>query len=853
MELEGTIGLTTSGQHGGERRSEPQQASAEEIGVEVAEEEEGAGATGKAAGSRRAAGESAAFLAVLSSLAFPPSNEPWQDPKAPDIKKFADLPLCEATASGLRASHYEVLTDVQRAAIPLAIKGNDVLGAAKTGSGKTLAFLVPVLEKLYHAQWTEYDGLGALIISPTRELAIQIFEVLRKVGRFHYFSAGLVIGGKSLKEEADRLGRMNILVCTPGRMLQHLDQTAGFDVNNLQILVLDEADRIMDMGFQPAVDALVEHLPKTRQTLLFSATQSKRVSDLARLSLKDPEYVSVHEAAPTATPATLQQSYIVTPLTEKLDTLWGFLRSNLKSKIIVFLSSGKQVRFVYESFRRMQPGIPLLHLHGRQKQAARMEITSRFTSAKYSCLFATDVVARGVDFPAVDWVIQVDCPEDADTYIHRVGRTARYESKGRAVLFLEPSEEEGFLKRLEQKKVPIQRVHVREKKKKSIKNELQSLCFQSADVKYLGQKAFISYTRSVYLQKDKEVFKFDQLDLDGFAASLGLPGTPQIKFQKGEDVKRLKNASRAAMLSDSDTDSEGEGGKKKKDQVRTKYQKMAERQNQDVLSTHYRKLLGEDEVQSDEEADFLSVKRVLDGDAELDAAAGDDKAADAQPKVVKLGKSELVIDSRRREKLLKSKKKLAKYMEKGNKLIFDDEGNARPLYELQGEEDFQREGPAEQLRQKFVEAEAAKVMEADVEDKQLAKKRLKEKRERRKARERGEELERKGGAGGPLPQLEVADGEGEADEDPLALLRSLPIAGQGGDESEVESEEEEKEDREPPRKRAKKWFEDGSDEDEEEERRESKRRKGGRKVIEMAQEPDTLEDLEALAAGLLED
>ena len=163
------------------------------------------------------------------------------------------------------------------------------MGAAKTGSGKTLAFLIPVLERLYRAQWTEFDGVGAIIVSPTRELAVQIFDVLKKIGRNHSFSAGCLIGGRSLKEEAERLDRMNILICTPGRMLQHLDQTAGFDANNLQMLVLDEADRIMDMGFQSDVDALVEHLPKTRQTLIFSATQSKKVSDLARLSLKEPE------------------------------------------------------------------------------------------------------------------------------------------------------------------------------------------------------------------------------------------------------------------------------------------------------------------------------------------------------------------------------------------------------------------------------------------------------------------------------------------------------------------------------------------------------------------------------------
>lgn len=761
------------------------------------------------------------------------------DPKSAAIKSFTDLPLSVATAAGLRSSHFETLTDIQARAIPLALKGHDILGAAKTGSGKTLAFLVPVLECLFRQQWTEYDGLGALIISPTRELAVQIFEVLRQIGRKHVFSAGLVIGGKSLKEEAERLSRMNILVCTPGRMLQHLDQTAGFVVDNLQMLVLDEADRIMDMGFQSAVDALVEHLPKTRQTMLFSATQSKKVSDLARLSLKDPEYVSVHEAAESATPATLQQHYIVTPLPEKLDTLFGFIKSNLKSKIVVFLSSGKQVRFVYESFRHLQPGIPLLHLHGRQKQVARLEITHRFTTAKHAVLFATDVVARGVDFPAVDWVIQVDCPEDADTYIHRVGRTARYESAGRAVLFLDPSEEEGMLKRLEHKKVPIQKVHVKETKKKSIADQLQNMCFQFPDLKYLGQKAFISYTRSIHLQKDKSVFKLQKLDLDGFATSMGLAGTPQIKYQKGgDDVKRIKNASRAALSSGSESEGEGLDGKKKskKDEVRTKYQKMAERVNQDVLSSHYRKLIGEG-GDEDEDADFLSVKRVL-GDEDLDAAA-DEAAAGAAAvaaKTVSLGKQEFIVDSHRREKLLKSKKKMLKYMDKGQRLVFDDDGNAHPIYELQDEEEFKKQGPVEVLRRQFVDTEASRVREVDVEDKQLAKEKRKEKKIRRKEREREEELAAAAVAAGPKARLDGADGD---DEDPLALLRSLPAPGGGGGGGDSDGDDG------PPKKKAKKWFQDDSDDE-----REKAKKK--RNVIEMDQEPDTLEDLEDVAARLLE-
>lgn len=764
------------------------------------------------------------------------------DPKSDKIVNFSDLPLCEATASGLKASHFETLTDVQARAIPAALKGNDLLAAAKTGSGKTLAFLIPVLEKLYHARWTTYDGLGALIISPTRELAVQIFDVLRKIGRYHDFSAGLVIGGKSLKEEAERIDRMNILVCTPGRMLQHLDQSFGLKVDDLQILVLDEADRCMDMGFQSAMDALVEHLPQTRQTMLFSATQSKKVSDLARLSLKDPEYVSVHEAAESATPNSLEQHYIVTPLAEKLDTLYSFIRSSLKSKIVVFLSSGKQVRFVYETFRQLQPGIPLLHLHGRQKQEARMRITHQFTSARHSCLFATDVVARGVDFPAVDWVIQVDCPEDADTYIHRVGRTARYQSKGRAVLFLDPSEEEGMLKRLEHKKIPIQKINVKEAKKKSIRNQLQSMAFKQPDIKYLAQKAFVTYVRSIYLQKDKDIFDMDKLDLDAYAASLGLPGTPQIRMRKGEDMKKLKNAPRM-NLTDSEEDTDGEGKKPKKDEVKTKVQKMFDRTNQDVLSSHYRKMVGGDDDDDDID-NFLVAKRVLNDD-DLDKAAQDGTADDGQVKVVDFGgDQQLIIDSKRREKLLKSKKKLLKFKGHGQKLVFDDDGIAHPMYQIVDEDEFKQQGPVEEMRRQFVELESGKVQEADIEDKELAKQKRKEKRDRRKALEREERGEGPGPAG-PVAQLEGGDDDME---DPLALLRSLPTSG-GGDYSESEEEEER-----PAAKKQKKWFQNDSDvEDDQQQQKKKKSKKDkGKKVIE-ANEPETLEDLEALAAGLLDE
>ncbi len=329
--------------------------------------------------------------------------------------------------TGLALGKLELATDIQAASLPHALVGRDILGAAKTGSGKTLSFVIPILEKLYMERWGSEDGLGALIIAPTRELALQIFEVLRIVGRKHQFSAGLVTGGKSeFDGEQARIINMNILVATPGRLLQHLEQTPGFDASKLQVLVLDEADRILDMGFNHQVDAIISYLPQYRQTMLFSATQTKSVKDLARLSLKNPEYIAVHANDVEVTPSKLVQNYIICKLTEKLDILFSFIKTHLKSKMIVFFSTCNQVRYAYELFRGMQPGIVLTALHGKIKQERRSIIYMDFIKRSSVCMFATDIAARGLDFPDVDWVIQVDAPEDKDMYIHRVGRTARF-------------------------------------------------------------------------------------------------------------------------------------------------------------------------------------------------------------------------------------------------------------------------------------------------------------------------------------------------------------------------------------------------------------------------------------------
>ncbi|XP_056460519.1 probable ATP-dependent RNA helicase DDX10 [Gadus chalcogrammus] len=457
---------------------------------------------------------------------------------AKDAIKFSDFPISKKTLRGLLAGQYRQPTEIQRQTIGFALQGKDVLGAAKTGSGKTLAFLIPVLESLYRHQWTAMDGLGALIISPTRELAYQTFEVLRKIGKNHEFSAGLIIGGKDLKTESERIHRTNIVICTPGRLLQHMDETATFHVSDLHVLVLDEADRILDMGFADTLNAIIENLPKTRQTLLFSATQTKSVKDLARLSLKDPEYVWVHEKAMFSTPATLEQSFVVCELHQKVNMLFSFIRSHLQKKVIVFFACCKEVQYLFRAFCRLRPGMPILALHGKQQQMKRMEVYKDFVGKKSAVLFATDIAARGLDFPSVNWVLQFDCPEDADTYIHRVGRTARYKEGGEALLVLLPSEEEGMITQLQDKKVPINKIQVNPEKLQNVQLKLEAFLAQEMDQKERAQRCFVSYLRSVYLMKNKNVFDVFQLKMHEFALSLGLAVAPRVRFLNKAQVQK---------------------------------------------------------------------------------------------------------------------------------------------------------------------------------------------------------------------------------------------------------------------------------------------------------------------------
>eukprot|EP00922_Rhytidocystis_sp_ex-Travisia-forbesii_P014461 GHVS01021636.1.p1 GENE.GHVS01021636.1~~GHVS01021636.1.p1 ORF type:complete len:568 (+),score=115.96 GHVS01021636.1:55-1758(+) len=454
---------------------------------------------------------------------------------------FADLPLSQHTLDGLNKCGYVTLTEIQRAAIPHALCCRDVLGEAKTGSGKTLAFVIPILERLYKLRWSRDEGVAALVVTPTRELAAQIFDVIVKVGKFHDFSAGCVIGGKEISAEQDRINLLNILVATPGRLQQHMEESPLWDASNLEMLVVDEADRMLDMGFLESMKAIVDQLPPQKQSLFFSATLRSAVRQLASITLKpDPVRVTVDPESASKTPSRLKQICVVVDLSEKIDTLFSFLRAHSKMKILVFVSSCKQVRFLHDAFLHLNPGLSLMEVHGRQLQQKRLAVFEAFKRAtSHVVLFSTDLVSRGIDFPTVDWVVQVDCADCVDTYIHRVGRTARFESSGNALLMLVPSELT-FLKRLQEKRIDVPQITLNPKKAVRVQSKLTRLVTKYAPLKHLAERAVASYVRSVALMRDKNVFDVAALSLPTFAASFGLSAAPLLRLPPPRPLQPLE-------------------------------------------------------------------------------------------------------------------------------------------------------------------------------------------------------------------------------------------------------------------------------------------------------------------------
>ena len=345
---------------------------------------------------------------------------------------FAELGLTETSLHALDRAGFERPTPVQAQAIPPALAGRDVIGTAATGTGKTAAFLFPIIERLSARAGPR--GPRALVLAPTRELALQIEGELVRFGRGRHVRGAVVIGGVGMGRQVEELRDHEVIVATPGRLVDHLQQGKA-RLDKIEILVLDEADRMLDMGFKPQLDRILARLPRTRQTLLFSATKGGEVADFARAHLADPVTVEVARSGTTAERA--EQRVFLADQQEKLPLLLALLGDDALSTL-VFTRTKRRADKIWKALDRA--GFKVARIHADRSQAQRRMALEGFRDGQYRILVATDIAARGIDVAEIGHVVNFDLPHVAEDYVHRVGRTARHEASGRASAFAAPEE-----------------------------------------------------------------------------------------------------------------------------------------------------------------------------------------------------------------------------------------------------------------------------------------------------------------------------------------------------------------------------------------------------------------------------
>ncbi len=369
---------------------------------------------------------------------------------------FKALGLNDRLVQGILATGYTAPTEIQARAIPFAVAGKDIIGCAQTGTGKTAAFTLPILNRL--AEKTEKTHhIKALVLTPTRELAQQIEDSVKQYGRFLSLRSLTVVGGMNIQNQLKHLQRgVDILIATPGRLIDHLDRRS-VNLSHVEVLVLDEADRMFDMGFIDDVRLIIKQIPHERQTLLFSATMSKQVRHLIKDIQKNPELVEVGERRSPATTVT-QHFYSVND-DKKLSLLLHILKEKELDSVLVFSKTKVGAERISNNLHKN--GIKSVSIHSDRTQAQRQRALAGFKQGQFKVMVATDVAARGIDVTGISHVINYDIPTYAEDYIHRIGRTGRAESKGDALTFVTRSEarhvkkiEQFIGKRLEIQKYP---------------------------------------------------------------------------------------------------------------------------------------------------------------------------------------------------------------------------------------------------------------------------------------------------------------------------------------------------------------------------------------------------------------
>ncbi|MFM6928278.1 MAG: DEAD/DEAH box helicase [Bdellovibrio sp.] len=371
-----------------------------------------------------------------------------------DSLKFSDLPLVEPIQRAVAESGYSNPTPIQAQAIPYLLDGRDLLGCAQTGTGKTAAFALPILNRLAkNPRRTEPKQARVLVLSPTRELAIQIYDSFKTYGKHLRVKSTVIFGGVGQTPQVKELsGGVDVLIATPGRLLDLINQK-HLQLSRLEVFVLDEADRMLDMGFLPDIKKVVQLLPKLRQNLFFSATMPKDIQKLADSLLTNPARVEVTPVASTA--ELIEQSVMYVDRSKKRDLLRHLLKDRSFDRVIVFTRTKHGANRVAETLTKNN--IRAEAIHGNKSQNARQRALENLRAGEIRVLVATDIAARGIDIDGISHVINFELPHDEESYVHRIGRTARAGAQGIAISFCD-NEEKAFLKHIEKligKEIPV--------------------------------------------------------------------------------------------------------------------------------------------------------------------------------------------------------------------------------------------------------------------------------------------------------------------------------------------------------------------------------------------------------------
>ena len=355
--------------------------------------------------------------------------------------KFNELPLCDAVLDGLEAMNFTEMTPVQEQAIPLILEKRDIIACAQTGTGKTAAFLLPLINNLQITPHTEH-AVNAIIMSPTRELAQQIDQQMEGFSYFVPTSSVAVYGGNDASAwDVQRRGLQkgaDVVIATPGRLISHLN-LSEIDLSHVRYFILDEADRMLDMGFFDDIMSIVKRLPKERQTIMFSATMPPKIRQLAKTILNNPAEVKIAISRP---PESIMQTAYICNDYQKLGIIRHLFAENTPNKVILFSGSKIKVKELTKTLRSM--GLKVGEMHSDLEQAERDKIMHEFKNNRVNMLIATDIVSRGIDIDDITLVINYDVPYEVEDYVHRIGRTARAGDEGMSITLVAPEEQYRF-------------------------------------------------------------------------------------------------------------------------------------------------------------------------------------------------------------------------------------------------------------------------------------------------------------------------------------------------------------------------------------------------------------------------